>query len=92
MVPIGLVYIRLPENASSAQPRTSTIFFMLMLNAVTPMSYMAFYVADRRFFLLDSANGLYSPSAYYWAAATAGATLASSAIASSSTHTDYIIP
>ena len=68
----GLVYIRLPDNATSAGPRTSTIFFMIMLNALTPISYMAFYVADRRFFQMDSANGLYAPSAYYMAAATAG--------------------
>lgn len=68
----GLVYIRLPDNATSSQPRTSTIFFAQMINAVSPMSYMAFYATDRHFFRLDSANGLYAPSAYYLAAVTAG--------------------
>ncbi|KAK9790760.1 hypothetical protein WJX73_006620 [Symbiochloris irregularis] len=68
----GLVYIRLPDNATSAQPRASTIFFLLMLNAITPISYMAFYVSDRKFFKMDSANGLYAPSAYYLSTVTAG--------------------
>ena len=71
-MPAGLVYIRLPDNATSAQPRASTIFFILMLNAITPISYMAFYNSDKRFFEMDSANGLYAPSAYYMAAAAAG--------------------
>ena len=43
-----------------------------MLNAITPISYMAFYNSDKRFFEMDSANGLYAPSAYYMAAAAAG--------------------
>ncbi|KAK9808556.1 hypothetical protein WJX73_008341 [Symbiochloris irregularis] len=68
----GLVYIRLPDNPTSAQPRASTIFFMLMLNAITPISYMAFYNSDKRFFEMDSANGIYSASAYYAAASAAG--------------------
>lgn len=73
VIAAGLVYIRIDNNALSIGPRLSTIFFMVLLNALTPISYMAFYVADRRFFQMDSDNGLYAPSAYYMAAVSAGA-------------------
>ena len=69
----GLVYIRLADNAETASPRLATLFFSTMLFLMNPFSYMSFFLADRRFFLLDSANGLYAPSAYHLAAVTASA-------------------
>lgn len=32
---------------------------------MTPFAYMAFPLADKRFFILDSQRGLYMPSAYF---------------------------
>ena len=66
----GLVWIRLPDNGNSAQQRLSLIFFCLMMFTMTPFGYMAFPIADKRFFLLDSAKGLYAPSAYFMAYVT----------------------
>ena len=63
----GLVWIRLPNDANSAQQRLSLIFFCLMMYSMVPFAYMAFPAADKRFFKLDSAKGLYSPSAYFLA-------------------------
>lgn len=68
----GLVYIRLPDNANSASSRLAALFFLTLIFQMTPFSYMSFYFADRRFFIRDSANGLYAPSAYQLAAVTAG--------------------
>ena len=48
--PAGLIFIRQPEDPTSSQPRLSTIFFILMLNALSGFSYMGFYVTDRKFF------------------------------------------
>jgi hypothetical protein len=70
--PPGLVYIRLPDNANSASSRLAALFFLTLIFQMTPFSYMSFYFADRRFFIRDSANGLYAPSAYQLAAVTAG--------------------
>ena len=36
----GLVYVRLPDDGNSAQPRLSTMFFILVINAMSGMSYM----------------------------------------------------
>ena len=41
------------------------MFFVLMMFCMVPFSYMAFPAADKRFFKMDSAKGLYSPSAYF---------------------------
>lgn len=68
----GLVYIRLPDNANSSSSRLAALFFLTMIFQMTPFSYMTFYFSDRRFFLKDSANGLYAPSAYQMGTLTAG--------------------
>lgn len=68
----GLVYIRLPDNANSSSSRLAALFFLTMIFQMTPFSYMTFYFSDRRFFLKDSANGLYAPSAYQLGTLTAG--------------------
>ena len=46
-----------------------------MIFQMTPYSYMTFYHSDRRFFIKDSANGLYAPSAYQLGTLTAGEAL-----------------
>lgn len=69
----GLVYIRQPDNATSASSRLAALFFLTFVFQMSPFSYMSFYFSDRRFFIKDSANGLYAPSAYQMATLTAGA-------------------
>lgn len=49
----------------------STLYFATMLFLMNPFSYMSFFLSDRRFFVMDSANGLYAPSAYHVATVTA---------------------
>ena len=72
LVSAGLVYIRLPDNGNTSSQRLASMFFLTMIFQMTPFSYMSFYFSDRRFFLKDSANGLYAPSAYQLGTLTAG--------------------
>ena len=57
---------------SFVEERLALLFFVLLLYELLPFCYMSFYVADRRFFAADIANGLYHPSAYYCAAIVSG--------------------
>lgn len=61
----GLCWIRIPNDSSSGQERLSMLFFAIMLFCLTPFGWQAFALAEKRFFVLDSAKGLYSPSAYF---------------------------
>lgn len=62
---VGLCWIRIPNDSSSGQERLSMLFFAIMLFCLTPFGWQAFALAEKRFFVLDSAKGLYSPSAYF---------------------------
>ena len=68
----GLVFFSLGLANAYVQERLALLFFVLLLYELLPFCYMSFYVADRRFFAADIANGLYHPSAYYCAAIVAG--------------------
>ena len=41
------------------------LFFIVMMWCLQPFGWQAFAVSEKRFFILDSAKGLYSPSAYF---------------------------
>jgi hypothetical protein len=61
----GLCWIRIPDDSSSAQERLSLLFFAVMMFCMIPFGWQAFPLAEKRFFVLDSAKDLYSPSAYF---------------------------
>ena len=61
----GLCWIRIPDDSSSAQERLSVLFFIVMMWCLQPFGWQAFAISEKRFFILDSAKGLYSPSAYF---------------------------
>ena len=50
---------------------------MVMMWCLQPFGWQAFAISEKRFFILDSAKGLYSPSAYFVAYVLSSALLAS---------------
>eukprot|EP00884_Botryococcus_braunii_P000761 jgi/Botrbrau1/10686/Bobra.139_2s0016.1 len=43
----------------------TSVFFIMVAGMLQPLTHMSLYVADRQFFLIDCADNLYSPLAYY---------------------------
>ena len=69
----GLVWIRLNDDGNSAQERLALLFFAIVMFCMTPFGFMAFPIADKRFYIMDSTRGLYTPSAYTAAYITSSA-------------------
>ena len=66
------MFFSLGAGNTSVEERLALLFFVQLLYELLPFCYMSFYVADRRFFAADVANGLYHPSAYYLSAIVSG--------------------
>ena len=66
----GLTFLSLGSTLDAVENRLAVLFFLNMMLQLLPFAYMSFFVADRQFFAVDSANGLYRTSAYYIAAMT----------------------
>lgn len=41
------------------------VFFTMVAGMLQPLTHMSLYIADRQFYLVDAADNLYSPLAYY---------------------------
>lgn len=42
-----------------------SVFFIMVAGMLQPLTHMSLYIQDRQFFLIDCADNLYSPLAYF---------------------------